>query len=154
MKSAYSWRFWIGRRTVLRYHYRFDWRASRRRNCLTDTTRTPWYRIAASRISSSSGSRQAFSSPEVSTNVARAAISLTNLSASRCGYLNLSKSLGRLRTSASSVSCHGAEFIAAPCGDNLSGRTGRFEESGDSDISIKQGDERHGGLPLPRPWLW
>ena len=104
-------------------------RDSRRKNCLTDTTRTPWYRaslmrtrsrlrsssrvtryvafplIAASRISSSSGSRQACSSPEVSTNVARAAISLTNLSASRCEYLNLRESRGRLRTCASSVSC-------------------------------------------------
>jgi len=104
-------------------------RARRRRNCLTDTTRTRWRLailiksrsrlrsssrvtryvafplIAASRISSSSGSRRACSSPEVSTNVARAAISLTNLSASRCGYLNLRRSRGRLRTCASSVSC-------------------------------------------------
>ena len=108
--------------------YCFESRASRRRNCLTETTRTRWRRairirsrsrlrsssrvtryvafpiIAASKISSSSGSRQTFSSPEVSTNVVRAAISLTNLSACRCGYLNLRKSRGRLRTSASSVS--------------------------------------------------
>ncbi len=123
-------RCWIARRrTVAGNNYRFAWRASRRRNCLTETTRTRFRRailmrsrsrlrssslvtryvafprIAASRISSSSGSRQAFSSPEVSTNVARATISLTNRSASRGGYLNLLRRRGRLRTSASSVSC-------------------------------------------------
>ena len=111
------------------YLQRLAARASRRKNCLTDTTRTPWCRailmrsrsrlrsssrvtrcvalplIAASRISSSSGSRQAFSSPEISTNVARAAISLTSLAASQCEYLNLRKRRGRLRTCASSVSC-------------------------------------------------
>lgn len=61
--------------------------------------------IAASKMLSSSGSRQAFSSPEVSTTVTRAAISLTKLSASRCGYLNLRKSRGWLRTSVISASC-------------------------------------------------
>ena len=111
------------------YLQRLAARDSRRKNCLTDTTRTPWCRailmrsrsrlrsssrvtrcvalplIAASRISSSSGSRQAFSPPEIATNVARAVISLTNLAASHCEYLNLRKSRGRLRTCASSVSC-------------------------------------------------
>lgn len=109
--------------------YRSARRASRRRNCLTETTRTLCLRailiksrsrlrssslvtrcvalptIAASKMSSSSGSRQAFSSPEVSTTVTRAAISLTKLSASRCGYLNFRKSRGRLRTSVVSASC-------------------------------------------------
>jgi hypothetical protein len=85
----------------------FAWRASRRRNCLTETTRTRFRRailiksrsrlrssslvtkycalppIAASTIWSSSGSRQIFSSPEVCTTVARAAINRTKASASR-----------------------------------------------------------------------
>jgi hypothetical protein len=118
-----------GMRNVSSHHYRLAWRASRRRNCLTETTRTRFRRaiaiksrsrlrsssrvtryvalprIAASRISSSSGSRQAFSSPGVSINVARATISLINRSASPGGYLNLLQRRGRLRTSASSVSC-------------------------------------------------
>jgi hypothetical protein len=62
-------------------------------------------RIAASRISLSSGSRQICRAPEVSTTAARAAISLTNLSASPRGYLNFLSRRGRLRTSASSASC-------------------------------------------------
>ena len=63
----------------------------------------PW--IAASRISSSSRSRQICRAPEVSTTAARAAISLTNISASPRGYLNFLSRRGRLRTSASSASC-------------------------------------------------
>ena len=39
---------------------------------------------------------------------------------------------------------YGAEFIPAPCADNLSGRTGRFEKSRDPDVGVKQSDERHG----------
>lgn len=103
-------------------------RDSRRRNCLTDTTRTRWRlailiksrsrlrsssrvtrccalpRMAPSRISSSSGSRQIFKSPEVSTMLARAAINLTSISASREEYLKRRVSLGRLRTSSISPS--------------------------------------------------
>ena len=108
--------------------YRSARRGSRRKNCATETTRTRWRRailirsrsrlrssslvtkyfalpwMAASRISSSSGSRHIFSSPGVSTTVARAAINRTNASASRCGYLNRRINRGRLRTSAISVS--------------------------------------------------
>ena len=39
---------------------------------------------------------------------------------------------------------YGGELIPAPCGDNLSGRTGRFEKSRDPDVGVKQSDERHG----------
>ena len=42
---------------------------------------------------------------------------------------------------------YGAEFIPAPCGENLSGRTGRFEKSRDPDVGVKQSDERHGVWP-------
>jgi hypothetical protein len=104
-------------------------RESRRRNCLTDTTPTPDFRailirsrsrlrssslvtkyrafptIAASRISSSSGSRQIFSSPLVWTIVARAAMSRANISASSWEYLKRPINLGRPRTSAISISC-------------------------------------------------
>ena len=122
--------FWIIRmKTLNKNSYGSAWRASRRRNRLTETTRTPFLRailiksrsrlrssslvtkycvfplIAASRISSSSGSRQIFNSPVVGTAVARAAMSRTNNSASRCGYLNRRINRGRLRTSASSPSC-------------------------------------------------
>jgi hypothetical protein len=107
----------------------FAWRASRRRNCLTETTRTRFRRailiksrsrlrssslvtkycalppIAASTIWSSSGSRQIFSSPEVCKTVARAAINRTKASASRWGYRNRWTNRGLLRTSAISASC-------------------------------------------------
>jgi hypothetical protein len=107
----------------------FAWRASRRRNCLTETTRTRFRRailiksrsrlrssslvtkycalppIAASTIWSSSGSRQIFSSPDVCTTVARAAINRTNASASRWAYRNRRTNRGLLRTSAISLSC-------------------------------------------------
>lgn len=100
-------------KAVERNNYCCAWRESLRRNCLTETTRTRWRRailtksksrlrssslvtrccdlpwIAASSISSSSGSRQIFNSPEVSTTSARAAIRRTNVSASRWVYLNL-----------------------------------------------------------------
>jgi hypothetical protein len=109
--------------------YGFAWRASRRRNCLTETTRTRFRRailiksrsrlrssslvtkycalppIAASTIWSSSGSRHICSSPDVRTTVARAAINRTNASASRWGYRNRWTSRGLLRTSAISLSC-------------------------------------------------
>jgi hypothetical protein len=112
--------------------YRMDWRFNRRRNCLTDTTRTrfrwailiksrsrlrsssrvtryrDWPAMAASRISSSSGSRQIFSSPEIWTTVARAAINRTNLCASRFGYRNRRTNRGLMRTSAISPSCESA----------------------------------------------
>ena len=112
-----------------RNSYRFAWRASRRRNCLTETTRTRFCRailiksrsrlrssslvtryialppIAASTIWSSSGSRHICSSPDVRTTVARAAINRTNASASRWGYRNRWTSRGLLRTSAISLSC-------------------------------------------------
>jgi len=39
---------------------------------------------------------------------------------------------------------YGAEFIPAPCADNMSGRTGWFEKSRDPDVGVKQSDERHG----------
>lgn len=104
-------------------------RESRRRNCLTETTRTrrrrraliksrsrfrssslvtkyrAFPRMAASKISSSSGSRHIFRSPEVWTTSARAAISRTNFSSSSGGYLNRKANRGRLRTSAISASC-------------------------------------------------
>ena len=116
------------RKMIVSTHHNCAWLASRCRKRLTVTTRTRCWRaslmrsrsplrssslvtryvafprIAASRMASSSGSRQALSSPEISTSIARAAISLTNLSASRRGYLNLRRSRGRLSTSASSVS--------------------------------------------------
>ena len=103
-------------------------RESRRRNCLTETTRSRLRRatliksrsrlrssslvtrycalprIAASRISSSSGSRHIFSSPEISTTVARAASNRTYTSASRWGYRNRRTNLGLLRTSRISAS--------------------------------------------------
>ena len=104
---------------------------SRRRKCRTETTRTrllrailmisrsrlrssslvtrycalPW--IAASRISLSSGSRQILSTPLVSTTEARAAINRIKVAASACVYLNRRVNRGRIRTSASSVSCDG-----------------------------------------------
>jgi len=104
-------------------------RESRRRNCLTETTRTRhrrkaliksrsrlrsssrvtrycvWPRMAASKISLSSGSRHIFSSPGVCTTLARAAISRTNVSTSPGGYLNRRVNRGRVRTSAISASC-------------------------------------------------
>ena len=113
----------------LRHGQRLGSRASRRRNRRTATTLTPLRRailmssrsrlrsssrvtrycalplIAASKISSSSGSRQTFSARGVSTTVARMANSRTNISASRKGYLNLRTNRGRVRTSASSPSC-------------------------------------------------
>ena len=100
-----------------------------RRNCLTETTRTRFRRailiksrsrfrsssrvtrycdlptMAASRIASSSGSRQIFSSPDTCTTVARAAINRTNISVSRCEYRNRWTNLGLVRTSAISLSC-------------------------------------------------
>jgi len=101
----------------------------RRRNCRTETTRTrlwrailmrsrsrlrssslvtrycalPW--IAASRIASSSVSRQICSAPAVSATTARAAINRIKVSASPCVYLNRRVNRGRIKTSASSVSC-------------------------------------------------
>ena len=101
----------------------------RRRNCRTETTRTrlprailmrsrsrlrssslvtrycalPW--IAASRISSSSGSRQVRSVPAVSTTEAWAAISCVNIATSVNVYLNRRVNRGRVKTSASSISC-------------------------------------------------
>ena len=111
--------------------YSFAWRASRRRNCLTETTRTRFRRailiksrsrlrssslvtkyralapIAASTIWSSSGSRHIRSSPDVCTTVARAAINRTKASVSRWGYRNRRTSRGLLRTSAISPSCEG-----------------------------------------------
>jgi hypothetical protein len=116
-------------RTVENNSYRFAWRASRRRNCLTETTRTRFRRasliksrsrlrssslvtkycafpeIAASTIWSSSGSRHICSSPDVCTTVARAAINRTNACASRREYRNRRTSRGLLRTSAISLSC-------------------------------------------------
>ncbi len=104
-------------------------RESRRRNCLTETTRTPWRRtalitsrsrlrsssrltrycvfpmIAASRISSSSGSRHIFNSPEMCTMVARAAINRTNVSTSWKEYWKRRAKRGLVRTSAISLSC-------------------------------------------------
>jgi len=104
-------------------------RDRRRRNCLTETTRTrcrrkaliksrsrlrsssrvtkycDWPRMAASKISLSSGSRHIFRSPEVCTILARAAISRTNVSISPAEYLNRRINRGRLRTSAISLSC-------------------------------------------------
>ena len=108
--------------------YRVARLESRWRNCLTDTTRTRWRlailiksrsrlrsssrvtrccalpRMAASKISSSSGSRQIFKSPDVSMMLARAAINLTSVSASCGEYLKRRVSLGRLRTSSISLS--------------------------------------------------
>src|SRR5215467_6519753 len=101
----------------------------RRRNSRTETTRTrllrailmrsrsrlrssslvtkycalPW--IAASKISSSSGSRQILRRPVVSTTEARAAINRIKPAASASVYLNRCVNRGRIRTSASSVSC-------------------------------------------------
>jgi len=101
----------------------------RRKNCRTETTRTrlrrailmrsrsrlrssslvtrycasPW--IAASRIASSSGSRQILSAPVVSTTAARAAINRIKVCPSRSEYLNRRVNRGRIKTSASSVSC-------------------------------------------------
>lgn len=106
-------------------------RDSRRRNCLTETTRTRFRRailiksrsrlrsssrvtrycdlptMAASRISSSSGSRQIFRSRAICTTVARAAINRTNVSASRCEYRNRRTNRGLVRTSAISLSREG-----------------------------------------------
>jgi len=121
--------FGLGKMTTVETNlYRTARVETRRRNCLTDTTRTRWRlailiksrsrlrssclvtrycappRIAASRISSSSGSRQIFKFPEVSTMLARAAINLTSISASCGEYLKRRVSLGRLSTSSISLS--------------------------------------------------
>ena len=104
-------------------------RESWRRNCLTETTRTRWRwatliksrsrlrssslvtryrdlpRMAASRISLSSGSRHILSSPEICTTSARPAISRRNVSVSSRGYINRWINRGRLRTSPISASC-------------------------------------------------
>ena len=116
-------------KTFRMYDQRPTGRDRRRRNRLTGTTRTRWRlailiksrsrlrsssrvtrycalpRIAASKISSSSGSRQIFKPPEVSTIMARAAISLTSVSACRGEYIKRPVNLGRLRTSKISLSC-------------------------------------------------
>jgi len=122
--------FWIrGIRAFVRINYLCTWPANRRKNRLTETTRTRWRRailirsrsrlrssslvtkylalprMAASTIASSSGSRQILNSPDVCMTAARLAISLTKFSVSRCGYLNCRINRGRLRTSASSESC-------------------------------------------------
>lgn len=62
-------------------------------------------RMAASRISLSSGSRQTWRLPEIWTILARAAMSRTKVSASRRGYVNLRVNRGRPRTSAISAIC-------------------------------------------------
>ena len=104
-------------------------RERRRRNCLTETTRTRRRRnpliksrsrlrssslvtrycvlprMAASKILLSSGSRHMFRSPTISTIFARAAMSRINVSASSAKYLNRKINRGRLRTSAISASC-------------------------------------------------
>jgi len=104
-------------------------RDRRRRNCLTETTRTrrrrkaliksrsrlrssslvtrycDFPRMAASKISSSSGSRHILSSPKVCTTSARAAISRTNISISPAEYSNRRINRGRLSTSVISASC-------------------------------------------------
>jgi hypothetical protein len=122
-------------KTDERNSYRLAWRSSRRRNCLMETTRTRWRRailiksrsrlrsssrvtrycdlptIAASKISSSSGSRHICSLPEICTMVVRAAINRTNTSASRLLYRNLCTNRGLLRTSAISPSC-GSDVMA------------------------------------------
>ena len=109
--------------------YREVIRAIRRRNCRTETTRTrlprailirsrsrlrssslvtkycALPRIAASRIPSSSRSRQICDAPALSTTVARAAISRTKVSASPGVYLNRRVNRGRTSTSTISTSC-------------------------------------------------
>jgi len=115
-------------------------RERRRRNCLTETTRTrrrrraliksrsrlrsssrvtrycDWPRMAASKISLSSGSRHIFKSPEIWTTFARGAISRTNVSSSSGGYLNRRVNRGRLRTSAISASCEkDVTTLKSPC---------------------------------------
>ncbi len=106
----------------------FVCRERRRRNCLTETTRTRCRfaasikstsrlrssslvtryralpRIAASKIASSSGSRHILISPRTRTTFARAAMSRTNVSASWRGYTNRRIKRGRFRTSAISIS--------------------------------------------------
>jgi hypothetical protein len=169
-------------KSVIRNDYRFPWCDKRRRNCLTETTRTRFRRailiksrsrlrsssrvtrycdlltMAASKISSSSGSRQSLSSPEGCTSVARAAIKRINSSASRGEYSKRRSNRGLTSTSAISQSWENdvtaLKLSRLPCGDNLPGRAGRLKKSRDPDVGIKQSDERHGGLPLPRPWLW
>ena len=39
------------------------------------------------------------------------------------------------------------KFVGSDPGDNLSGRTGRFEKSRDPEVGVKQSDERHGVWP-------
>ena len=111
------------------YVYRSAVRDSRRRNILMEMTLTPLRRamlmrsrsrlrssslvtrysafpcIAASSISSSSGSRQIFNPPKVGTTSARAAISRTNNSTSSAVYRNRLLNRGRPRTSMISLSC-------------------------------------------------
>ena len=115
-------------RSVFTNDYRIAWRDRRRRNCLTETTRTRFrrailiksrsrlrssYRVtrycdlptmAASKISSSSGSRQSLSLPEVCTSVAQAAIKRINTSASRGEYSKRRSNRGLTSTSPISVS--------------------------------------------------
>jgi len=165
-------------RSVFTNDYRIAWRDRRRRNCLTETTRTRFRRailiksrsrlrsssrvtrycdlptMAASKISSSSGSRQSLSSPEVCTSVAQAAIKRINTRVQRRIFEASEQSrsdeyianFGEL-----GERCDGAEFVEAPRGDNSPRRAGGLKKSRNPDVGVKQSDERHGGLPLPRP---
>jgi hypothetical protein len=116
-------------RAFVRITYLCTWPANRRRKRLTETTRTRFCRailiksrsrlrssslvtrycdlptMAASRISSSSGSRQSLSSPEVCTSVARVAIRRINSSASSGEYSKRRSNRDLASTSAISPSC-------------------------------------------------
>lgn len=123
MRRADSLQFGLKMKTFQSNTQRLAGGGKRRRNCRTETTRTPFRRailirsrsrlrssslvtkycalplIAASKISSSSGSRQILTLPEVSTTTERATISRTNISPSSPEYLNFLRNRGRLRTS-------------------------------------------------------
>ena len=174
--------FWIvGSRIVLK-SYHFESRFNRRRNCLTETTRTRFRlailiksrsrlrsssrvtrycdlpTMAASRISSSSGSRQILSSPETCTTACAGG----NQSNKRfCVSMGIPKSADQSWPN-EDVSdftelrkgCEDTELVTRPGGNDFTWGPVGFEKSGDPDVRVKQSDERHGALPLPRLWLW
>src|SRR5205823_6348603 len=98
-----------------------------------------------------------FSSPKICTTVARVAIRRTKVSASRrripkppdqsrpCKDFD---DFAELRKR-----CDNAELVMAPRGDDFAGRSVGLEESGDPDVGVKQGDERHGVSLSLRPSL-
>jgi hypothetical protein len=155
--------------------YRFAWRASRRRNCLTEMTRTRFRRailiksrsrlrssslvtkycalppIAASTIWSSSGSRHICSSPDVCTTVAP---SRDQSNKCLCVPIGIPKPSDQSRSAENFCDLaelwerrDNTELVIRPGGNDSSRRSIRLEEGGNPDVGVKQSDERHGVWP-------